>query len=52
MFDESTSEHREIIDAIGAGDPARAQLAMVRNWANAVIRLSGVIEQSGELGTW
>ena len=52
MFDESTSEHREIIDAISAGESQRAQLAMVRNWANAVIRLSGVIEQSGELGAW
>jgi DNA-binding GntR family transcriptional regulator len=52
MFDRSTTEHREIIEAITAGDAAAAREAVAKNWHNATDRLSKVIEQAGEFGHW
>ena len=55
LMDElSTSalEHDAIADAIAAGDPDRAQRAAETNWRNAAERLTRIIGQHGERGSW
>jgi DNA-binding GntR family transcriptional regulator len=48
----SVKEHDTIIDAIAKGDPDAAQRAVEVNWRNAAARLTRVIAQYGELGSW
>jgi len=48
----SVREHDAIIRAIADGDPAAAQQAVETNWRNAAGRLSRVIAQLGERGSW
>ena len=48
----SVKEHEVIVRAIAAGDPQAAQKAVETNWRNAAARLSGVIAQLGERGSW
>jgi DNA-binding GntR family transcriptional regulator len=48
----STREHEVIVDAIAAGDPARARRAVQHNWENAAARLSKSIAALGERGVW
>lgn len=48
----SVKEHEIIIRAIAAGDPLAAQRAVETNWRNAAGRLSAVIAQLGERGSW
>jgi DNA-binding GntR family transcriptional regulator len=49
---ESVDEHRAVIERIAAGDPAGSESAVQENWRNAVARLSDVIDNYGERGTW
>lgn len=51
-LDRSLDEHREMIDAIGTGDPEIAEEAVERNWRNAEGRLQRAIELGGERGSW
>jgi DNA-binding GntR family transcriptional regulator len=48
----SVKEHELIAAAIGKGDPRAAQHAVETNWHNAAKRLSAVIEEVGERGSW
>jgi DNA-binding GntR family transcriptional regulator len=48
----SVQEHKAIIRAIAAGDPAAAQHAVETNWRNAADRLTQVIAEHGERGSW
>lgn len=48
----SVKEHESIIRAIADGDAAAAQQAVETNWRNAAGRLSRVIAQLGERGSW
>jgi DNA-binding FadR family transcriptional regulator len=48
----STKEHEAIANAIAAGDPAMAQRAAETNWHNAADRLTKIIAQHGERGSW
>jgi DNA-binding GntR family transcriptional regulator len=48
----SVKEHESIVRAIAKGDAAAAQHAVERNWRNAADRLSRVIAQLGERGSW
>ncbi len=48
----SVSEHQVILDAIAAGEPDGAQLAVQTNWRNAAVRLRGAIRTAGERGSW
>lgn len=48
----SYDEHQVTVDAIAAGDSAAAQSSVQTNWRNAADRLSGVIDQTGEIGRW
>jgi DNA-binding FadR family transcriptional regulator len=48
----SVAEHEAIVDAIAEGDPARAKVAVERNWHNAAERLGRVIERVGDRGRW
>src|SRR5688500_8218099 len=48
----SAMEHDAIADAIAAGDPDRAQQAAETNWRNAAERLTRIIAQHGERGSW
>ena len=48
----SVKEHDVIIRAIASGDAHAAQRAVETNWRNAAARLSGVIAQLGERGSW
>lgn len=48
----SVREHEAIIRAIAKGDPAAAQRAVETNWRNAADRLTRVIAQLGERGSW
>jgi DNA-binding GntR family transcriptional regulator len=48
----SVAEHQAIIDAIAAGDPSGAQMAVRSNWRNAAQRLARVIRSVGERGSW
>lgn len=48
----SVEEHREIVEAIEAGDPEAAERAVRTNFVNAAVRLRGVIASLGERGSW
>jgi DNA-binding GntR family transcriptional regulator len=48
----SAKEHDAIADAIAAGDPTAAQRAAEANWHNAAERLTRIIAQHGERGSW
>ncbi|HET7564667.1 MAG TPA: FCD domain-containing protein, partial [Gemmatimonadaceae bacterium] len=48
----SVAEHEKIIEQIDAGNADGAQRAVQRNWRNATIRLSSVIDTVGERGSW
>ena len=48
----SVKEHEVIVRAIAAGDAHTAQRAVETNWRNAAARLSRVIGQLGERGSW
>jgi len=48
----SVQEHKAVIRAIAAGDPAAAQHAVETNWRNAADRLTRVIAEHGERGSW
>ena len=48
----SVKEHEVIVRAIAAGDAQTAQGAVETNWRNAAARLSRVIGQLGERGSW
>ncbi len=48
----SVKEHQAIIEAIDAAEPEVAQRAVEQNWRNAARRLSRVIEDVGERGSW
>ncbi len=48
----SVEEHAEIVDAVEAGEPERAERAVQTNWRNATERLNRVIEDVGERGSW
>jgi DNA-binding GntR family transcriptional regulator len=49
---ESVDEHAATVRAIGAGDGAAADAAVVNNWRNAADRLCRVIGSLGERGAW
>lgn len=48
----SVEEHEEIIDAIQEGSADRVEAGLQLNWSNGSLRLSKVIDQFGERGTW
>lgn len=48
----SVKEHEIIMRAIASGDAEGAQRAVETNWRNAAARLSRVIGQLGERGSW
>lgn len=48
----SAREHDEIIAGIEEGDPERAERAVRTNFGNAAQRLSSIITDMGERGTW
>lgn len=48
----SVREHQVIVDAIAAGEPDSAQLAVQSNWRNAAVRLRKAIQTAGERGSW
>jgi DNA-binding GntR family transcriptional regulator len=48
----SVKEHERIVRAIAAGDAHLAQRSVETNWRNAAARLSRVIGQLGERGSW
>jgi DNA-binding GntR family transcriptional regulator len=48
----SVKEHEAIAAAIAKGDPRAAQHAVETNWHNAAARLSHVIDEHGERGSW
>ena len=48
----SVKEHEIIVRAIASGDAEGAQRAVETNWRNAAGRLSRVIGQLGERGSW
>ena len=48
----SVKEHEIIVRAIASGDAHAAQRAVETNWRNAAARLSRVIGQLGERGSW
>lgn len=51
-LDRSLGEHREIIEAVEAGDRERAEDAVEQNWRSAEERLQRDIEMAGERGSW
>jgi DNA-binding GntR family transcriptional regulator len=48
----SVKEHEAIASAIAKGDRRGAQNAVEMNWQNAAVRLSNVIAEHGERGSW
>ena len=48
----SVREHEKIVNSIARGDAAGAQKATENNWHNSAERLTRVIEQHGERGSW
>ncbi len=48
----SVREHEKIAASIARGDPDAAQKAVETNWRNAAERLTHVIAQHGERGSW
>lgn len=51
-LDSSITEHESIMTAISKGDADGAELGIQINWENGVKRLSRVIENLGERGSW
>jgi len=51
-LDKSVAEHEKIIAAISKGDADSAEAGIQLNWENGVKRLSRVIEDLGERGSW
>ncbi len=51
-LDQSITEHEEIMDAISKGDSDRAEICIQGNWEHGVKRLSRVIGDLGERGSW
>ena len=49
---DSVQEHEAIARGIAAGDAGKAQRAAEINWHNAAARLTRVIDEHGERGTW
>jgi DNA-binding GntR family transcriptional regulator len=48
----SVREHERIAASIARGDPDKAQQAVETNWRNAAERLTHIIAQHGERGSW
>lgn len=48
----SVAEHAEIVEALSDGDAERAERAARANFENAARRLSSIIAELGERGTW
>jgi DNA-binding GntR family transcriptional regulator len=48
----SVREHERIAASIARGDPDGAQAAVETNWRNAAERLTHIIAQHGERGSW
>ncbi|MEO7039438.1 MAG: GntR family transcriptional regulator [Gemmatimonadaceae bacterium] len=48
----SVKEHEVITSSIARGDPEAAQAAVETNWNNAALRLTRIIAQLGERGSW
>ena len=48
----SVREHEKIAASIARGDPSGAQEAVETNWRNAAERLTHIIAQHGERGSW
>jgi DNA-binding GntR family transcriptional regulator len=48
----SVREHERIAASIAKGDPDAAQTAVETNWRNAADRLTHIIAQHGERGSW
>ncbi|MFP5231238.1 MAG: GntR family transcriptional regulator [Acidobacteriota bacterium] len=48
----SVAEHAEVIAALRAGDPLRAERGLQFNWEQGSIRLGRVIQIFGERGSW
>jgi DNA-binding GntR family transcriptional regulator len=48
----SVKEHEAITRCIANGDRAKAQHAVETNWRNAAARLTRIISQHGERGSW
>lgn len=48
----SVKEHEVIVTSIAKGDPDAAQRAVETNWNNAARRLTRIITQHGERGSW
>jgi DNA-binding GntR family transcriptional regulator len=51
-LDKSVAEHDQIITAISEGDADAAEKGIQVNWQNGVERLSTVIDNLGERGSW
>lgn len=47
-----TGEHQRVVEAIEAGDPDRAEQAAHEYWANAIERMTAIIAEWGEKGSW
>jgi DNA-binding GntR family transcriptional regulator len=45
-------EHDSVVDAIQAGDPARAERCALQYWMNAIDRMTAIIAEWGEKGSW
>ncbi len=48
----SIEEHEEIISALEAGDGAKVERSLLKNWENGAERLARVIAVFGERGSW
>jgi DNA-binding GntR family transcriptional regulator len=51
-LDKSLAEHEKIISAIAKSDADAAEAGVQENWENGVKRLSRLIENLGERGSW
>jgi DNA-binding GntR family transcriptional regulator len=47
-----TDEHERVVDAIDAGDPARAERCAHEYWMSAIGRMTAIIAEWGEKGSW
>lgn len=51
-IETSIREHEKIVEEIRRGDPVAVEEAVKSTWRNGAERLSTVIEQWGEVGSW
>ena len=51
-YEESFAEHRAIIRAFRAGQPASVENAIRANWSNSATRLAGAVRRMTPLGDW